>query len=102
MKKILIIENQPEAKEILINKYSEEYDQIDIAESGLEAFYYIHQYVYNTVIVSNELNDLNALWLIQYLKNNEIHEIILTSSYYYEYFEKKASKLNVKFLRKPL
>ena len=102
MKRILIIENQTEAKEILLTKYCEENDRVDIAETGMEAFYYIHQYEYDTVIVSNDLSDLNGMWIIQYLKDKKKKELILTSMSGHENLEKKASKMKIKYLRKPL
>lgn len=102
MKRILIIEDQTDAKEILLKEFCEEDDRIDLAESGIEAFYYIHQNEYDTVIVSNDLSDLNGMWIIQYLKEKQNQKLILTSMYNHENLEKKARRMKIKFLRKPL
>lgn len=100
MKRILIIEDQTEAKEVLLKEYCEENDQVDVAESGIEAFFYIHQNEYDTVIVSNDLSDLNGIWIIQYLKEKQKNDLILTSMFNHENLEKKASRMKIKFFKK--
>ena len=102
MKKILIIEDQIDAQEMLIARYQEENVKIDLAETGVEAFYYINHYDYNTIIVSNDLSDLDGLWIIQHLKKLQHYELILTSKYNHERLEKEADRLKVRYLRKPL
>lgn len=102
MNKILIIENQAAAKEILMNKYRADNVQIDIAETGIEAFYYIHQNDYNMVIVSNDLSDLDGLWIIKYLKDKQKQELILTSMFNHDRLRKEAVKMKVGYFRKPL
>ena len=102
MKRILIIEDQADAKEILIKEYCEENDRNDIAESGIEAFYYIHQNEYDIVIVSNDMSDLNGMWIIRYLKEKQEQKVILTSMFDHVNLEKKASRMKIKYLRKSL
>ena len=102
MKRILIIEDQIDAQEMLIAKYQVENVTIELAESGVEAFYYINHYDYNTIIVSNDLSDLNGLWIIQHLKKLQDYELVLTSKYDHETLEQKAKKMKVKYLRKSI
>ena len=102
MKRILIIEDQTDAKEILLNKYREENVEVDIAETGIEAFYFIHQNDYNTIIVSNDMCDLDGLWIIQHLKGKQKYELILTSKYNHEKLKREADRMHVEYLRKHL
>ncbi len=65
MKRILIIEDQTEAKEILINEYCEGYDQINVAETDIEVLYYANKYEYDTVLISGNINSIDTKWIIQ-------------------------------------
>jgi len=103
MKRILIIEDQIDDQEMLKGKYDEDNVQIDIAETGIETFYYLSQYTYNTVIVSNDMCDLDGLWIVQYIINEQQYdELILTSKFNHENLEKVARKMKFMYLRKPL
>ena len=102
MKRILIIEDQIEAKEILLKEYQKENVEVDIAETGIEAFYYIHQHEYDTVIVSNDLSDLDGLWIIQHLKEKQNYELILTSKFNHEKLGREAKKMKVKYVNKTI
>jgi len=102
MNRILIIEDQIEAKEILLKEYQKENVEIDIAETGIEAFFYIHQYEYDTVIVSNDLCDLDGMWIIKYLKDKHECNLIFTSMFNHERLKSEADRMHVIYLRKPL
>jgi len=102
MKKILLIEDQVEYQDKLIRRYSSENCNIDIAESGMEAFYFLNKSEYNTVIVSNDLSDLDGLWIVQKLCKNKDCKVILTSLFNHKFLKKKADKIGVGFISKPI
>jgi two-component system response regulator VanR len=102
MKRILIIEDQLEAKEALLEKYTASSYQIDLAETGMEAFYFIHKNEYDIIVVSNDLADLDGFWIIKYLCERHNCNIILTSSFNHEILKEKTNKMGIGFVGKPI
>ncbi len=102
MKRVLIIENQAEWKESFLRQYSDLGYNPDVAGTGLEAFYFIKKHNYDTIIVSNDLSDLNGLWIIKYLRENSESNLILTSFFNHEKLIKQTDSLGISFIPKTI
>ncbi|MCF7813765.1 MAG: response regulator [Candidatus Cloacimonetes bacterium] len=102
MKKILIVENKKSDQEMIRQHFQNSFSQFDAADSGENAFYLINKNDYDLIVISNDLPDLNGIWIVQHLKKRLETDIILTSHFNHELVEKQARKLNVGFLKKPI
>lgn len=102
MSRILIIDNKKTDQELIKQYYNNVCCNFDTADSGEKAFYLIKRYKYDKIVVSNDLPDLNGIWIVQYLKNCLECNFVLTSYFNHDLLEKQAKRLNIGFLKKPI
>lgn len=101
MKRVLIIEDQPNDINFLKKSFNGNNIIYDIAKDGLEAFYCVSRFFYSAIIISNEMQDLDSIWIAKYLLNNTDSKIILAARNPQKKIFTDLEKLNVRYLRKP-